>query len=624
MAVMLCIAVVFGNPMIAYGAVAAFWNCLCDPFGSSHARLKTMASFSVLGFIVMPLAAYGASWGPFAACVSLFLLVFVCGLMRSYGPALGPMPAQGGLIASIAVVIGISSPHGPTGALEMGGWFLAGSAWTILLCVFLWRTSPRHLAQRRLVILMSRLKDMASSLIKLDRVPDDSRAWVRFDTFHRRGVRTSIERARQAAAYAGPQSAFLNHGVDAASRTFSALISLGRHRRLVSAPMDAFEQRPLLPAVAHLLGSFADRLDAVEVDYTHVIQEAAILSDTIGTRDDAPARAVAFALTAIGRFCRERQATATDDVTHEPVRAYLKIDPHAWRNALRVAIAASIAYIVGVGFNIALPQWGVIAALLVTQPMAANTWLRILERACGSLIGGVIAALLIAQLAAPWEQAMAVVVLATAVIAFRLVNYGLFVVFLTPMFMLLSDFIKPAEGLIYARIVNELLGACIGATASVLLWPVNERSALATALSDAVAANMEFAAAVLRESSGNSGELDKIQREAGLASTRLEVARERMLFEGRSGSHRLDRVLDAAVALRGVCGAAAVLEILCRGNTSVEQEARADQYGKLAVSLQHKLIGTADEEISPFAEHPDDDLSHAVRRLVEAVDLLKP
>jgi len=76
--------------------------------------------------------------------------------------------------------------------------------------------------------------------------------------------------------------------------------------------------------------------------------------------------------------------------------------------------------------------------------------------------------------------------------------------------------------------------------------------------------------------------------------------------------------------LRGVCGAAAVLEILGRGNKSVEQEARADHYGKLAVSLQQRLIGTAEEEMSAFVEHPDDDLSHAVRRLVEAVNLLKP
>ncbi|XBS69555.1 FUSC family protein [Acerihabitans sp. KWT182] len=528
------------------------------------------------------------------------------------------------MIASIAVVIGIASPHGLTGALEMGGWFLAGSAWTLFLCVFLWRTSPRRIAQRRLVILTSRLEDMATLLIKLDCAPDDPHAWARFDTIHRRGIRTSIERARQAAAYAGPQSAFLKEGVDAASRTFSALISLGRYRRRTSAPMDAFAPRPLLPAVAHLLRALADELDKGKADYATVAEEAAMLSAMIGTRDDAPARAVAFTVAAIAGFCRQRQASAIDHMENEPVRVYLHIDLHAWRNALRVATAASIAYVIGVGFNIALPHWGVIAALLVTQPMAANTWLRIVERACGSLIGGAFAALLIAQLNAPWSQAIAIVVLATAVIACRLVNYGLFVVFLTPMFMLLSDFIKPAEGLIFARIVNELLGACIGAAASVLLWPVSNRDALASALSDAIAANMAFAAAVLKQSAGDSGELDRMQREAGLASTRLEVARERLLFEGRTGGRRMDRVWDAAVALRGVCGASAVLEILCRGTTSMEQETRADEYGKLAVSLQQRLLGNDSGTMPAFAGHPDDDLSHAVRRLVETVNLLTP
>src|ERR1700743_3282801 len=84
MAPMLCAAVIFDRPEIAFGAVAAFWNCLCDPQGSNSGRLKTMAIFTAMGAVVMPLASYGAHWGFGVSMVTLFVLVFLCGLTRSY------------------------------------------------------------------------------------------------------------------------------------------------------------------------------------------------------------------------------------------------------------------------------------------------------------------------------------------------------------------------------------------------------------------------------------------------------------------------------------------------------------------------------------------------------------
>lgn len=83
MAPMLCSAVYFDRPSIAFGAVAAFWNCLWDPQGSRLERLKAMTSFTAMGAVFMPIASYAAYWGYAVGLATLFILVFLFGLTRS-------------------------------------------------------------------------------------------------------------------------------------------------------------------------------------------------------------------------------------------------------------------------------------------------------------------------------------------------------------------------------------------------------------------------------------------------------------------------------------------------------------------------------------------------------------
>jgi hypothetical protein len=226
MAPMLCAAVILGRPDIAFGAVAAFWNCLCDPQGSRSQRLKAMTIFTAMGVVVMPLASYAAHWGHAVSMVTLFILVFLCGLTRSYKPSLGPMPAQAGLIASLAVVIGIASPEPLAAALAHGGYFLLGSAWTMLFGIFLWPIPFPQSAGFMLATIFGRLEDMAGFLESLDSRPGmDVQGWTEFDTVYRRGVRMSIERGRALAAHDVRNGPDLGPGVDAAGRVFSALIA---------------------------------------------------------------------------------------------------------------------------------------------------------------------------------------------------------------------------------------------------------------------------------------------------------------------------------------------------------------------------------------------------------------
>lgn len=655
MAPLLAAAAVMNRSELAFAAIGVFWNCLCDPQGARTERLRGMAGFTVLGAIVLPLAAYVAHWGEGASLAVMFLLVFLCGLARSFKPALGPMPAQGGFIAQLAVVIGIASARPFLPALELAGFFLLGSIWAIVFCVFLWPIPLRRTASLTFVTIFGRLEAMAAYLQTLDAVPaaegHKTQKWNEYDTVYRRGVRIAIERGRALAARDLGIGSDFERSIDAAGRVFSALVAIGHARRGATQPLDDVSRqllvrlRELLSVTASADGMTFPHSAAYVTQATNLLQDARQRQRLAGkcALDDAIARAVVFAAAALARLSEQRGVSGqpVDEAGHEPVlsaraspeksswataaaaagtAARHRVDKIVWRHALRVAVAAVVAYAVGSWLSVTFAYWGALAAIIVTQPASTNTWPRILERAIGSVLGGTIAAILLTQISSSGAMALAIIPLAAAAIASRLVNYGLLVVFLTPMFMLTSDLIHPAHGLILARFVNEALGAALAIAASFLLWPEKGNDVIQSAVNDAISANMKFAAAVLRAHDGAALELDVLQRQAGLASARLETTRERLLLEGRWRSTRLDRLHDLIVSIRLVCGAAAVVEVLADGAASDLNRQRADAYDTLTASLLAALAGSAAMPSVDQSTAPVDDLDQVIRNLVAGMD----
>jgi hypothetical protein len=154
------------------------------------------------------------------------------------------------------------------------------------------------------------------------------------------------------------------------------------------------------------------------------------------------------------------------------------------------------------------------------------------------------------------------------------------------------------------------------------LWPERSSDTLTAAVSAAISANMRFASAALRLDGGSAATLDNLQRDAGLASTRLEAARERLLLEGRWRSAWLEHLREVIVALRSVCGAAAVLEVLREGDPGAVDRQRADGYDAMTAQLLHALTSRTTWQL-PAAQPAgvaEDDLAQAIRHFVSALN----
>jgi uncharacterized membrane protein YccC len=614
-AVMLAADIQLQIPDFAYGAVAAFWTCLCDPGGSDRSRLRVLARFAIGATVAISAAAYSAHWGRIVGGAALFALVLLCGLTRSFRPTFGPMPAPIGLIAAIAAVVGVTAPRSAIGAVHLGGCFLAGALGAMVLCVYLWRTHPRGPARRALVAIFARLEDMTESLQQLDlQAADDAELWSEFTVGHRRAVRFSIERGREIVARLGTGRTRFSQGIDAAGRVFAALMALGHYRGQQRHPFDPLAERPLVDRLRRLLAQAILQSDKITPASEPLMTEATSLLNDAKSGQSVVAHAIAVAADALVELARhwrepeppEQAQDAADDLS-------LNVPPPVWRQALRVATAVCITYTLGAWYDVSFSYWGTIATLVLMQPLGANTWLRVLERGVGSVVGGLLTAILIARLSGPLEMVLFIAPLSAAVIALRLVNYGLFVMFVTPMFVLVSDFIHPASNLISARVVNEIIGACIGLGGSLLLWPEKEDGALSDAVSAALSANMAFASGVLRLGSDAPEQLDRLRRDAGVASVRAEIARQRMVLQGRSRSAHLGRIHEILVAIRSLCGAINVFTIMRQFEPEGSDEARAQHYDMLSRHLLDAFMGrAAPAAIASLAPDGPDDLGRAI------------
>ncbi|MDB5653480.1 MAG: hypothetical protein JWQ94_1093 [Tardiphaga sp.] len=611
-------------PDFAWGAVAAFWTCLCDPGGSEKSRLKVLTGFAVFGTAIVFAACYGAHWGPFAGGGVLACLVLLCGLTRSYQPGFGPMPPQIGLIAAIAAVVAIASPRSFSQALEACTCFLIGSLWAVLLCVYLWRTQPDAPVRRALITIFARLDDMAASLLRLDARADVTpEQWSAFRNDHLRSVRIAIERGREAVARLPVANVRYRLGIDTAGRVFAALLALGHHRAAIGKAMDPDLERPLVEGLRSILETALDQLAGREPDGHSLLRRATGLASRAKTHPGLVGKSVAASAEAVADLGRHwQQPDRGARASAGPSAGFaIKISAPVWRHALRMTVAVSISYAIGTWLDLTFSYWGTIATLVIMQPLGANTRLRIIERATGSIIGGVLTAVLISKLTGPVEMLIFIAPLSAAVIALRLVNYTLFLVFLTPMFVLVSDFIHPASHLISARAINEVIGAGVGLIGSLVLWPDKQSATLDGLVLAALTANLRFAAAALRAGPDALDAVEPQRRDAGVTSSRAEAARQRALLERRFGSSRLDHLTVIFHRLRAVCGAATVLAIMKQTEPSDDDRARAGRYDALAALLEQQIRGV-EHPIVPSAL-PDipgqDDLDSAVRSLVAAI-----
>ncbi|WP_298282382.1 FUSC family protein, partial [Acidocella sp.] len=293
-----------------------------------------------------------------------------------------------------------------------------------------------------------------------------------------------------------------------------------------------------------------------------------------------------------------------------PRRAPLHRPGPVARHAARISAGVLLTYGLSVWLDLSFSYWATMATVMVMQPATEATWPRTLERILGSVGGGLLAAALLALIPGKLALFLLVIPLAALTIGLKSVNYTLFVLFLTPLFVLVISLFQPQEGIPIARALNNVLGALIGLMATALLWPEPQTSQFERQLAEAAHANLTFASLVL-DATAPAAAIEAARRNAGLKSSLAETALRRKRLEGQSKRAKLDATETLLSQLRLIAGAATVEHV----SPHPANPERARHYASLANLYAAHLAANRTYPLPPPEPEPDDDLGHAVSTL---------
>jgi len=152
---------------------------------------------------------------------------------------------------------------------------------------------------------------------------------------------------------------------------------------------------------------------------------------------------------------------------------FATLTPAAWRQAVRMTVAAVSAYLGTAWFGLPEGYWAVITCLVIVQGSLGSTLSAGISRVHGTVIGALLGlggALIHVWLALPTAWALGLLVLPLSLLAAHNLRYRLAPV--TAALVLLA--IQPGDGLFAIalyRIAEILLGAVIGIAAALLVLP---------------------------------------------------------------------------------------------------------------------------------------------------------
>ena len=568
-------ALFFHQPVFAWAAFAAFWSCLIEPGGTPREQFRILGLFTFLGAILAALSSIIACAPIWGVLPLLALTGVVAGMSRALSPSHGLLCT---LLCCVAAA-GTGFPASFDAALIIGAAFAVGGLWAMLLCLVIWSLHP-YAPARRAVAASYRLLALMAGELAAGRLRE---------TVHRQAVRSAIEQARmvtlQIDAGHGSDSmrAHLSATLAGAERLFTAMLAV---EHLVETRGIDFEGRGTLAAFSTLCQSASRQVLSPEPDLAALAKQATVLADSIRVRPGSVGELVATSASTLATLANGLLRESTGLPAAERPRHTARMTPVIRRHALRLMVGLIATDLASRWLGLHYGFWALVAVLLVIQPSGPTTVVRGLERILGSVCGGVLVLLITPMLSGRSEMLVAVALFAIGAIAMRAVNYTMLVLFLSAQFIVVTEMTMPSPGLAGLRVVDNALGSVIGLFCAFVVCPDRLGRDMDGMLRTAIIGNLKYLAAVL--GGQDSAETDRIQRQAGIDTTRAEFARGSLPIFGGVASIGKAAAHNNGIlrALRRLSGEATLLRFdmeagLCPGDTL-----SAERWGKQAELLE--------------------------------------
>lgn len=635
-------------PALSQSALAALLTCLCDPGGPVWRRVPPLLSFAVLGSLLY--SGFGLARGIGYAVIPLAAFGIFCNLFaRVYGQSAQLV----GNLLTVVLVLALDRPIPSfSAAAETAIAFFGGALWAVLLTLIIWRVHPFGPARRAVGRVYRALADMAADMATRG---SGQATWEEHARIYRARVRDAIEtargvvletlRARGAANLRGTQNLVR---LEAADQIFGALIALSETLSETASEEFHRSARHMLRLLQRIFVALAQVIETDATARLAAIERAIGAVRAIGA-GEAIDRSGETAISRLVDFVAERlqialtlsspsgylPQTVTENVSRQslrekllgPIVANLNWQSASLRHALRAAVIAVPGFAITFTWPGDYEHWLTITLIMTLQPFYSTTLQRALERIGGTVLGGVLAAVLALFCRTPDAIALALFPLAIAALAVRPASFSLFMALLTPLVVLLSELGRPGSSEIQIaalRALYTVIGGGLAVVGNLVLWPSWEPERLQNELAGAITAHRRYAEAVL-DFLRNAAPLEKVERArraAGVASNNLEASLARAVQEpGQNRQAFVQDVIVISAALRRMAGRLSALQI-SPGTLSAKEETALRSWRDWISDAMAALVQTPIALPPRPRELPPGGMGEALARIARQIELV--
>ncbi len=641
-AVIMAASAVINWPPLREAAFAALLTCICDPGGPIRRRVPILLGFTLLGAAITVSCGLLRGLGPAVALPVGVFGIFCASFARVYGQAFQQL---GGLLA-VVVILSFDQPlPGFAVAGEIAAAFIGGGLWATLLTLVVWRLHPYLPARRAVAEVYLALAGLVADLQGLLRADTtDDAVWETHARSFRRPVRDAIEAAREVlldtlrtrgvASQRARQSLIR---LETADQLFGALIGLSEllehaptAERTAAARL-LRRLRPLLEVLGRLIVTDDQEayrrtgraIDGITADSAALPAGSSLraVADRLVERLQV-AQTLAAPVTMLPGAAEMGQGAALRERLLRPLQANLDWGSPALRHALRTALVVAPAIAFTLLWYTPYDHWLAITIVATMQPYFALTYARAIERVLGTLLGGLVAALVGLVCTTPLAMAVAMFPLAIVALTVRTVSLGMFMVALTPLIVLLVEVGAPgtSEWLIAAaRAGFTAIGGILAVGACLVLWPSRVPEQLGQEARGAIGAHGRYVAAELAHllDDGPPAPMEAARRDAGMRSNALEASISLALNDPGADRARLDTVLVIDAALRRLAGRLSALLIDAGPTRALEPAVQRTWRDWIDASLRALADG-----VPALPPRPPAAASDALVRIARQIDLM--
>jgi uncharacterized membrane protein YccC len=552
------LSIELGRPELMWVALGGWLGAMADPGGARRTRAQAIFTFAILGGVIVAVGMAATRYPPLGGFV-LATVAFCGAIARTAGGAASTLGTLLAVTAAIAV-----TARGP--ALEAGALFGVGASWAVVLSSLIWPIRTHGPLRAALADVYLQLSQYADELAG----GTAATPWSAVARTHQREIRAALQAAhREAVMIRARRSGETSHGANLrvllgeAELQFFDLIALAEY-------VEIGGPSPVLRQLADRYRAIANRV--VEEPTEHARPPDRVPSSgRASARDRLIERLDATSLNLVELAGREGPPPAARLTPSEPPDLITTLSDamHAHSPALRHGIQVASAALAALGFaRLVSPHhmsWVVVTTIAVLQPFRAATFGRVIERVIGTIIGCTIAAILVTGLR---DNAIALslimVPLSAAAVITRPRRYRLFVLFLTPVFVLMADHLHGSWSTLEARVGDVIAGGAIAAVAAALL-PTWERERLPLALGvlcDTLIRHADDALTAWSDGRYHTVELVAVRREVGAALENAEASLERMLSEPARTREDPQQAVFLVTYGRRLSGALTTLDVI--------------------------------------------------------------